>query len=120
LAGCGKKEKATQSSKEKVEKKEKRFYCLETNQSPKELLFCGAEKGKLLAVKKAIEKGADVNAREGFWGDTPLHEAAAGGHLEVVKYLVENGAEVNAKTKIVGWTPLHVAAMKGHLEVVKK
>jgi len=77
LVGRGKKEKSCS---------------LEANQSPQKLLFCGAKNGDLLIVKKAIEKGGDVNARD-FGDEIPLHEAARKGHLEVVKYLIEQGAE---------------------------
>jgi ankyrin repeat protein len=44
-----------------------------------------------------LEKGADVNAKNGF-GETPLHCACKQGHEEnVVSLLLENGAEVNAQ-----------------------
>ncbi len=68
-------------------------------------------------MKLLIEKGADVNAGNGW---TPLHEAAAEGHLEVVKVLIEKGADVNAEyIGLFGTTFLHWAALEGHLEIVK-
>jgi ankyrin repeat protein len=35
-----------------------------------------------------IEHGADVDARENVFGDTPLHVATAFGHAEVVRVLL--------------------------------
>ena len=82
-------------------------------------LHSAAEDGDVSEVKALLAKGAEVNAKGGYYGYTPLHKAAYGGHLDVVKELLAKGAEVNAKNKY-GWTPLHSAASKGHLDVVKE
>ena len=58
-------------------------------------------------VKKAIENGADVNARPRF-GDFILNRAIKVGSLEMVKLLIEKGADVNAKED--GRTPLCTCA----------
>jgi hypothetical protein len=63
--------------------------------------------GDLKEVRKLLDKGADVNARDKY-GWTPLHEAASYGHLDIVKLLVERGADVNARDKD-GRTPLDLA-----------
>ncbi|MDH5680971.1 MAG: ankyrin repeat domain-containing protein, partial [Spirochaetota bacterium] len=80
-------------------------------------LQAAAYQGKLQEVKRLIQKGADVNARDSH-KDTALHSAAQGGKLEVVKYLLKKGADVNAKNNN-GTTPLHFAAEYGHKNVVK-
>ena len=80
-------------------------------------LFDAANRGDLKKVKRLLNEGADVNAKdEDGW--TPLHWAAYYGHLNVVKLLVDRGADVNAKSK-AGETPLHWAAANGHLDVVE-
>jgi len=79
-------------------------------------LIEAARWGDLEKVKKLLDRGADVNARDKD-GWTPLHWASVHGHLDVIKLLVERGADVNASNH--GWTPLHEAASRGHLNVVK-
>ncbi|MEM4875102.1 MAG: ankyrin repeat domain-containing protein [Thermofilaceae archaeon] len=75
--------------------------------------------GDLQRVKKLLERGANVNAKDDtFASNTPLHYAAMEGYLEVARLLVEKGAYVNARNSY-GWTPLHYAAYYGHLEVVR-
>ncbi|MEM2677506.1 MAG: ankyrin repeat domain-containing protein, partial [Thermofilaceae archaeon] len=71
-------------------------------------LHKAAEEGDLQRVKKLVENGANVNAKDEY-GSTPLYLAVLNGHLELARFLVEKGANVNAKD-IVGWTPLHIAA----------
>lgn len=80
-------------------------------------LIDAARRGDANAVKKLIQKGADVNAKNNPSG-TALIFAALNGHTEIVDILIKNGAEVNARNKI-GSTALHSAAYYGHTEVVK-
>ncbi|KAF8239490.1 hypothetical protein L208DRAFT_1237287, partial [Tricholoma matsutake] len=47
-------------------------------------------------VKLLIEKGANVNAQGGFFGNA-LQAAAYNGNQEIVKLLIEEGANVNAQ-----------------------
>src|SRR6516162_4839199 len=60
------------------------------------------------AVRKLLDNGADVNARNAE-GDTPLILASFYGSPECVELLVEKGADVNAANK-AGATPLIRAA----------
>lgn len=68
-------------------------------------------KGWLPAMRLAIERGADVNAKNEGDGDTPLHAAVKNqdGSVEAVRLLIESGADVNAKNGD-GETPLHSLA----------
>ena len=59
-------------------------------------------------VKRLLNEGADVNARNQD-GWTSLMMAALGGHLEVAKLLIDKGADVNAKNNAQG-TALMVAS----------
>jgi len=79
-------------------------------------LLNAAKRGHLEEVRRLLDKGVDVNARDDWW-KTPLHYAADGGHLSVVKLLVEKGADVDAKNK-EGKTPLDLAKKSKHWDVV--
>lgn len=63
-----------------------------------------------------IAFGADMNARDNLFGETPLHYAIANckfavkGQLEVVELLIKRGADVNAKDA-KGLTPLDYAKL---------
>jgi ankyrin repeat protein len=46
-------------------------------------------------VQILLEKGAEVNAQGGGYGNA-LQAASEGGHEKVVQILLEKGAEVNA------------------------
>ena len=59
-------------------------------------------------VEPLIAAGADVNAKGGSAGSTPLHEAAWQGHKETVELLIAKGAAVNEMDKDDS-TPLDVA-----------
>ncbi|HFA48720.1 MAG TPA: ankyrin repeat domain-containing protein [Bacteroidetes bacterium] len=58
-------------------------------------LFNGAERGNIHQIQKALDKGANIEARNSY-GRTPLMIAAKKGRFEAVKYLIENGADINA------------------------
>jgi hypothetical protein len=75
-----------------------------------------ARRGDLGEVRRLLDKGANVNARD-VDGWTPLHWAAALGRLDIVKLLVERGADVNAKNGD-GKTPLDLAREKKYWDIV--
>ena len=77
---------------------------------------CGA--GDLFKVRQLIKEGHDVNTRGGYYGTTPLMEAAGGGHDKVAKELIREGAHVNVKDKYQQ-TALYWASRYGHCGVVK-
>ncbi|XP_078384426.1 oxysterol-binding protein-related protein 1-like [Oculina patagonica] len=56
-------------------------------------LHLAAYFGHMNVVKALLEKGADVNARNGM-GDTPLHRAAFTGRADVVTLLIQYNADV--------------------------
>ena len=76
-----------------------------------------SEKGNLQKIKKLLENGANVNARN-KWGDTALMRSALKGHKEVVEILIENGANINAKNGLMDTTMMYAAA-NGHVEIVQ-
>lgn len=69
-------------------------------------------------IKKAIERGANINLKENTYNWTALMEASYYGNLNLVKFLVENGANVNIKNQH-GHTAICRASLTNKIEVVK-
>ena len=76
-----------------------------------------AGEGNLENVKALINAGADVNAREQFFGRA-LVAASYNGHKAVVEFLLENGADVNLQDGYYA-NALQAAAYKGFQGVVE-
>ena len=55
-------------------------------------LSFAADRGNVEIVKLLLERGADVNAKDTFYGVTPLVWAANNGHAEVARLLLARGA----------------------------
>ena len=77
-------------------------------------LHRAAAVGDIAEVKRLIDGGADINAKNED-GLTPLHYAAGNGHTETALALVKARADIHATNKDKG-TPLHWAAEKGKTE----
>ncbi|XP_054715321.1 tonsoku-like protein [Uloborus diversus] len=77
-------------------------------------------KGNLNMVKKLIDTGHPINARDAC-GWTPLHEACNHGWYDIVEYLIDKGADINDRGGELckGVTPLIDAAGCGHLEIIR-
>ena len=67
--------------------------------------------GDLDMLRRLIEDGADVNAKDDY-GQTPLHCAVVIGHKDIVEFLLAKGAHVDAGDN-AGRTPLHYAVGAG-------
>lgn len=75
------------------------------------------KKGELEVVKRLIDEGADVNAKDLGW--TPLHEVAAfSGNIAIARLLIEKGADVNAKDW-KGMTPAASAWVTSRSELLE-
>ena len=57
-----------------------------------EKLLKAVYSGELLAVKKLLKAGADINCTD-LWNKTPLMWAAWNGHTDIVKILEKAGAK---------------------------
>jgi hypothetical protein len=68
-------------------------------------------------LKGLLERGLDVNARDGK-GRTPLMAAASAGDGEVLRLLLERGGDVNARNEGDS-TGLMFAVLAGHVDVVR-
>jgi outer membrane protein assembly factor BamB len=91
--------------------------------SDRDALWAAVRNGDAKAVKDALDKGADVNAKNEI-GVTALWIAASKGKLEVVEVLLDHGADVNARDGIWYQTPLSVSLGGfiggGKIDVVKR
>jgi ankyrin repeat protein len=67
-------------------------------------------------VRLLLEKGADVKATGGYYGNA-LQAASAGGHEAVVRLLLDKGADVKVPDQI-GRTSLLRVAEKGNVAMV--
>jgi ankyrin repeat protein len=77
-----------------------------------------AELGSIRQVKKFLNKGVDINAKnKDENGETPLHTATLYGHRRVVEFLIESGAIVDSRDND-GRTALHDAGWGSETEVV--
>lgn len=74
-------------------------------------------KGNILKVQTLLNKGADVNARDGLY-NTALIIASQNGHTDIVKALLDKGADVNLKA-INQVTALIYASSKGYGSIVR-
>ena len=69
-------------------------------------------------VERALNNGADVNAKNNNDDWAALIEASYYGHTEIVGILLDKGADVSSKTK-KGDTALIHASYRGHIEIVR-
>ena len=65
-------------------------------------LMIAARTGRVEAVRVLLARGADVNAKERWYGQTALMWAAAENHPAVVQALIDAGAAVNARADLLG------------------
>ena len=79
-------------------------------------LMNAAQHGHESALKLLLEKGADVNYRDGLTGWTPLMLAALNGHVTAAQILVASGADTNV-LNVIDHTALNIAAVRQKTEV---
>jgi hypothetical protein len=78
-------------------------------------IHIAANRGDMETIKGLLAsnpKLVNEQDKNGFWGDTPLQEAAKMGRQAVVEYLLSKGADVNGKNAR-GETPLFSAVSGG-------
>lgn len=78
-------------------------------------LLSSVKRGDSTGVFTMLERGADVNKKNGA-GNTALHEATQYDRYEIVRILLEAGADLDIKDN-AGNTPLHKAALKGGIDI---
>ena len=75
-------------------------------------------KGDFTGARKAIEQGADLEAKDPGTGASVLHYAVMRGNPEILQLLLSKGVDVNSRTKN-GTTPLHTAVLYNRYEVAE-
>jgi outer membrane protein assembly factor BamB len=84
----------------------------------RDALWAAVRAGDAAAVRRALQDGADVNARNEY-GVSALWIAAGKDKAEVAELLVSRGADVNARDDIWYQTPLSTAVGSARLETVR-
>ncbi len=74
-------------------------------------------KGNFATIKRILDAGLDINAKEPLLGLTPLMVAALDGNVTAVNYLLERGANSSLKNKDRA-TAIELAASEGHSLIV--
>lgn len=88
-----------------------------TAADPNVELLAAASRGDLESVKKLVDRGADVNARDPM-KNTPLMLAAMGGHTDTAAFLLEKGADPALK-QVGGMTAAHWAEAAGNDDIAR-
>ncbi|KAJ7831653.1 hypothetical protein B0H13DRAFT_2371349 [Mycena leptocephala] len=73
--------------------------------------------GHFQMVKLLLEHGADINARQGWFGSA-LNAASFRGHELISRLLLDNGADVNLQNEKCG-SPLQLACSVGHEKIIQ-
>jgi ankyrin repeat protein len=87
---------------------------------PAAALYYASFGGLTNAVMCLIDRGANVNAEGGYYGN-PLYAASVQGHEKIVELLLSKGADINGQIENYGSTStaLQAASLKGHEKVVE-
>ena len=80
-------------------------------------LQAASDEGHDKAVKLLLDKGADVNAQGGHFGNA-LQAASFEGHDKIIELLLGKGADVNARGGQYG-NALHAASSQGHDKTIE-
>jgi len=111
LSGCGKKESATEETKQPADAQT-------AVEPPATNLHTASASGNLEAIRQHIEAGSDLNVKDPQGGACPLSTAALFGQTDAAVALIEAGADINCRGND-GATPLHVAAFFCRPEIVR-
>lgn len=80
-------------------------------------LHIAAKGGDSKLIQCLLSMGADVNAKGGTFGGTPVNHAAGYGQINAVRILLSEGAVLDTSESVSN--PLFSAIQGGHLEIVK-
>jgi ankyrin repeat protein len=80
-------------------------------------LLRAAQDGNIIAVRAALDSGADPNAKDDCYLRA-LHWVAMNGHADIARLLIEKGADPNVYT-LSQERPLHYAGEHGHADIAR-
>jgi ankyrin repeat protein len=85
-----------------------------------EALLRATQYGNTTEVAQLLERGADINCKDNFLGEIPLHNAYYNNDcLKMAKLLINHGANINCKNNR-GATPLHSAIAQANWDYYNK
>ncbi|PTT52905.1 ankyrin repeat domain-containing protein [Aeromonas sp. HMWF014] len=97
-----------------------RIFYEKPSAGPDAAWFDAVKQGDLATIKKMVEAGQNLEAKdEASLGQTALGWAAFIGYLDIVKYLTEQGADIRATDKADVYNTVKSAVMGNNVEVVK-
>ncbi|MEX2939978.1 ankyrin repeat domain-containing protein [Serratia fonticola] len=97
-----------------------RIFYEKPSEGPDAAWFDAVKQGNLSEVKKMVEAGQNLEAKdEASLGQTALGWAAFIGYLDMVKYLTEQGADIRATDRADVYHSVKSAVMGKNAEVVK-
>lgn len=70
-------------------------------------------------LEEAIELGDNINARNGYYRETPLIIASRKGDIEMLDWLLQHGADTNSEDRYSN-TALMSACREGHTHIVRR
>ena len=82
-------------------------------------LSFAADRGHVEIVKLLLARGADVNAKDTFYGMTPTAAAASKGHVEIVKLMLAKDARAASDVLFSGVASKKLPLVEAALEVAK-
>jgi ankyrin repeat protein len=85
--------------------------------APRAALVAAAEAGDLVMVRRLLDAGAPVDARDAR-GRTALLAATQANRIDAARLLIERGADVNAKDEMQD-SPFLYAGAEGRLEILR-
>ena len=79
-------------------------------------LFYAADRGHFAIVRLLVERGANVNVRDTFYGATVIGRTVAGDHLDIAQYLLEQGAEDADSALVAAARRVHLPLLESAIE----
>ncbi|KAI8896637.1 hypothetical protein BC833DRAFT_596827 [Globomyces pollinis-pini] len=78
-------------------------------------LHLACREGKSDITRRLIQHGANIEAKDAFYGWTPVFFAASEGHVECIKLLIEAGCVIRIKDEHE-WLPWTYSLYRGHMK----
>ena len=81
-------------------------------------IHAAASEGNMSIVRMLLDAGVEIDIRDKFLNETPLHNAARGDRLLVLQLFHERGADLRACNR-GGEMAIHCAALSGHVDFIR-